>query len=154
MFCPKCGVNNADQQRYCRGCGHGLASHQLVLEGKVDDAGMHIKSGSLLVSIGLIIVGIVKLNLLANLIFTPTKWSVIFNLLLLLIIAVPLITAGIVRISRAKRALRSPEAANDAALDDSRPAQLAAAPTTGNIIDMPSVTEHTTLELKEPRQPR
>src|SRR6185369_7752839 len=109
MFCPKCGANNLDEQRYCRGCGHGLASHRLALEGKVEDAGTHIKSGSLLVSIGLVIVGIVKLNLLANLIFSPTKWSVIFNLLLLLLVAVPLLVTGLLRFGHARRALSSPQ---------------------------------------------
>jgi membrane protein required for beta-lactamase induction len=153
MFCPKCGVNNLDEQRYCRGCGHGLASHRLAMEGKVEDAGTHIKSGSLLVSIGLVIVGIVKLNLLANLIFSPTKWSVIFNLLLLLIVAVPLMVAGILRLNRAKHALSPPHQADDEAIAESEAARLAAAPTTDHLIDMPSVTEHTTLELKEP-EPR
>src|SRR5690349_16559217 len=105
MFCPKCGANNADELRYCRGCGHGLASHRLALEGKVDDAGTYIRSGSLLVSIGLVVIGIVKLNLILNLIFTPSKLGVIFNLLLLLLVAVPLIVGGVARISRARRAL-------------------------------------------------
>lgn len=152
MFCPKCGANNADEPRYCRGCGHGLASHRLALEGKVEDAGTHIKSGSLLVSIGLVIVGIVKLNLLANLIFSPTKWSVIFNLLLLLLVAVPLIVAGILRLGHAKRALSSPTAPDDQALAAGPSAQLASATTTDRFIETPSVTEHTTLELKEPRR--
>jgi Predicted membrane protein len=153
MFCPKCGANNLDEQRYCRGCGHGLASHRLAMEGKVEDAGTHIKSGSLLVSIGLIVVGIVKLNLILNLIFSPSKFGVIFNLLLLLIVAVPLIVAGIFRLGRAKRALSSPPEASDEAVAASEAAQLAAAPTTDHLIDMPLVTEHTTFELKEP-EPR
>ena len=143
MFCPKCGANNLDEPRYCRGCGHGLASHRLAMEGKVEDAGAHIKSGSLLVSIGLIVVGIVKLNLLFN-----------FNLLLLLIIAVPLIVAGVFRLGHAKRALSSPQEAGDDALAASEAAQLAAAPATDQLIDMPSVTEHTTLVLKEPEARR
>jgi hypothetical protein len=153
MFCPKCGANNLDEQRYCRGCGHGLASHRLAMEGKVEDDGTHIKSGSLLVSIGLIVVGIVKLNLLLNLIFSPSKFSVIFNLLLLLIIAVPLIVAGIFRLGRAKRALSSPQEVGDETIAADEAAQLAAAPTTDHLIDLPLVTEHTTLELKEP-EPR
>jgi hypothetical protein len=154
MFCPKCGANNLDEQRFCRGCGHGLVSHRLAMEGKVEDAGTHIKSGSMLVSIGLIIIGIVKLNLIANLIFTPTKWSIIFNLSLLLLVAVPLVVAGVVRIGNAKRALKSSEAARAPALDEPPPARMAAAPATGTIIDRPSVTEHTTLELKEPKPTR
>jgi zinc-ribbon domain len=149
MFCPKCGANNLDEQRFCRGCGHGLVSHRLALEGKVEDAGAHVKSGSLLVSVGLIIVGIVKLNLLANLIFSPTKWSVIFNLLLLVFVAVPLMIAGLFRLSHAKGALNPPQESRDEAITADRAAQLAAAPTTDQLIEMPSATEHTTLELKK-----
>ena len=154
MFCPKCGANNLDEQRYCRGCGHGLASHRLAMEGKVEDASAHVRIGSLLVSVGLIIVGIVKLNLLANLIFSPTKWSVIFNLLLLVVVAVPLIVAGLFRLGHAKGALNTPQETNDEAIAAGRAAQLAAAPPTDQLIELPSVTEHTTLELKKPEPGR
>src|SRR6185369_51133 len=105
-----------------------------------------------LVSIGLVIVGIVKLNLLANLIFSPTKWSVIFNLLLLLLVAVPLLVTGLLRFGHARRALSSPQTAGDQAPAASEVPQLASAPTTDHFIEIPSATEHTTLELKEPRR--
>lgn len=151
MFCPKCGANNLDAQRFCRGCGHGLVAHRLALEGKVEDAGAHVKGGSMLVSVGLIIIGIVKLNLILNLIFTTSTWGVFFNLLLLLFVAVPLVAAGIARIGRAKRALGQNDAGRDtAALKEDPPARLSAAPDTGAILDLPSVTEHTTFKLKEP----
>src|SRR5690349_3500812 len=112
MFCPKCGAKNADEQSYCRGCGHGLTSHRLAMEGKVEDAGTHIKSGSLLISIGLVIIGIVKLNLILNLFFSTSKFGIIFNALLLLLAAVPIMVAGIFRLGRARRNL-APALNND-----------------------------------------
>jgi hypothetical protein len=153
MFCPKCGAKNADEQSYCRACGHGLTSHRLAMEGKVEDAGTHIKSGSLLISASLIIIGIVKLNLIFNLIFSPSTVSVIFNLALLLLIAVPLMVAGIYRLSRARRTLNPSPQDDTTTLAPDDAAALAAAPTTEQFINVPSVTEQTTLELKEP-EPR
>jgi hypothetical protein len=150
MFCPKCGAKNADEQSYCRGCGHGLASHRLAMEGKVEDAGTHIKSGSLFISIGLIIIGIVKLNLILNFFFSPSKFSIIFNTLLLLLVAVPIMIAGIVRLSRARRTL-NPSPQDDAEVITATEAMpLAAAPTTDHLIATPSVTEETTRKLTAP----
>ena len=153
MFCPKCGAKNADEQGYCRSCGHGLVSHRLAMEGKIEDAGTHIKSGSLLISIGLIIIGIVKLNLILNLFFSPSKFGIIFNTLLLLLVAVPIMIAGIFRLSRAKRNLGPAPNDDEKAITANEATPLAAAPTTDHLISVPSVTEHTTLELKEP-EPR
>jgi hypothetical protein len=150
MFCPKCGAKNADEQSFCRGCGHGLASHRLAMEGKVEDAGTHSKSGSLLISVGLIIIGIVKLNLVLNLFFSPSKFGIIFSALLLLLAAVPIMVAGIFRLGRARRSLAPAPSDNQNAIPTNEAPPLAAAPTTENLISMPSVTEHTTLELKEP----
>ena len=149
MFCPKCGAKNADEQSYCRGCGHGLASHRLAMEGKVEDAGTHIKSGSLLISIGLILIGIVKLNLILNLFFSTSKSAIIFNTLLLLLVAVPIMIAGIFRLGRAKRNLGPSSNDDDKAITANEATALPAAPTTENFINVPSVTEHTTLKLKE-----
>lgn len=153
MFCPKCGAKNADEQSYCRNCGHGLVNHRLAMEGKVEDAGTHIKSGSLLISVSLIIIGMVKLNLILSLFFSSSKFGIIFNTLLLLLVAVPIMIAGIFRLSRAKRTL-NPSPQDDAkviAAPEAPP--LAAAPTTDQLIALPSITERTTLELKEP-EPR
>jgi len=123
------------------------------MEGKVEDAGTHIKSGSLLISVGLIIIGIVKLNLVLNLFFSPSKFGIIFSALLLLLAAVPIMVAGIFRLGRARRSLAPAPGDNDNATPTDGATPLAAAPTTENFISMPSVTEHTTLELKEP-EPR
>jgi hypothetical protein len=34
MFCPKCGIENQIDQRFCRRCGHELAGHRAALENK------------------------------------------------------------------------------------------------------------------------
>lgn len=153
MFCPKCGTKNADEPRYCRACGHGLVSHRLAIEGKIEDAGTHIKSGSMLISIGLVIIGIVKLNLILNLIFGPSKFGIIFNLFLLLAVALPLIITGVFRLFHAKRSLNPAQEDSAEAIATNEALSLPAAPTTDHLIVIPSVTEHTTLELKEP-EPR
>jgi hypothetical protein len=153
MFCPKCGAKNADEQSYCRGCGHGLVSHRLALEGKVEDAGTHIKSGSLLISTGLVIIGVVKLNLILNLFFSTSKFGIIFNALLLLLAAVPIMVAGIFRLGRARRSLGPLPNDSENAIPTNDAPPLNAAPSTEHLLAVPSVTEQTTLELKEP-EPR
>jgi predicted nucleic-acid-binding Zn-ribbon protein len=34
MFCPKCGAQNADETKFCRGCGAALSNVLELLEGK------------------------------------------------------------------------------------------------------------------------
>ena len=65
MFCPKCGIGNLVDQRYCRGCGHALAGHKAALENNFDDALERIKSGSTILglcAVGLIIVSLMGLG--------------------------------------------------------------------------------------------
>jgi hypothetical protein len=154
MFCPKCGTQNLIEQKYCRACGHKLAAHIAALEGGVEDVSTHLNKGSHLVAIGLIVVGIAKLNILANFFFKSDATGIIINLLILLLIAVPLITIGMVRISLARRALTPKEKAGDKAITAADLNQLPAAADTDRSISIPSVTEHTTLELKAPERVR
>lgn len=37
MFCPKCGIENPDNGKFCRGCGASLANVLAVLNGKISD---------------------------------------------------------------------------------------------------------------------
>jgi ribulose 1,5-bisphosphate synthetase/thiazole synthase len=47
MFCPKCGIGNLSDQKFCRGCGHAVAGHRVALESNFEDAVEKIKSGSM-----------------------------------------------------------------------------------------------------------
>jgi len=153
MFCPKCGTQNLIEQKYCSACRHQLTAHLAALEGRVDDASTYLNKGSMFVAIGLIVIGIAKLNILANFFLRADKVGVIINILILLLIAVPLITFGLIRISHAKRALAPKDKAEDKAITAANLDQLPAADTDRSI-SIPSVTEHTTLELKEPERVR
>lgn len=38
MFCPKCGTQNADETKYCRGCGADLGNVLAAVEGRPSNA--------------------------------------------------------------------------------------------------------------------
>jgi len=40
MFCPKCGSQNADETKFCRGCGGNLGNVLAVVEGKAPRGGL------------------------------------------------------------------------------------------------------------------
>ena len=37
MFCPKCGLQNAEEAKFCRGCGTDLSNVLAVVEGKLPE---------------------------------------------------------------------------------------------------------------------
>jgi len=40
MFCPKCGSQNADETKFCRGCGGDISNVLAVVDGKAPRAGL------------------------------------------------------------------------------------------------------------------
>lgn len=64
MFCPKCGIGNLVDQKFCRGCGHALAGHKVALEDNFEDAVERIKSG--LTALGVSAVTLIVISLMAT----------------------------------------------------------------------------------------
>lgn len=158
MFCPKCATQNTVEQKYCRGCGHQLAGHRAALEGDYDDAMANLKKGSTFISLGLVVGAICKLNILASWFLGADKLGIIINTLVALLVAVPLITIGIIRLSAARRVLSPNDQSSGEHAGQSKQAAIEspAALETDRSIRSPgiraSVTEHTTLELKAPEK--
>ena len=108
MFCPRCSAENNLEQKYCRQCGLQLTAARIALHGGVDEALARYWWGEGLVSGGSIFLLLSVLVALANIFLNSGPWNyaVIINLLIGLIVTVPMITIGTVRLRRARRALQ------------------------------------------------
>lgn len=161
MYCPKCSAQNETEQKYCRRCGLPLTIARLALEGRVDEALAQYKKGGDSLSFSTILLAICLFGALINLFLIPGPWNgyaVVANSILGLVIALPLIITGLVRLSRAKRLLSSED--QTPRLKKAESHQTAALLPPATVTDpvlsrasIPSsVTEQTTLNLKTPEQ--
>src|SRR3712207_2719722 len=109
MFCPRCGAENNLDQKYCRRCGLQLVAARIALQGSIDEALTRHKKGEDLLSGGSVTLVIFILVALANVLLNTGPWNygVVVNLLLGLVITVPLIATGLVRLRRARLALQA-----------------------------------------------
>ncbi len=158
MFCPRCGAENNLEQKYCRRCGLQLAAARIALQGSIDEALTRHKKAEDLLSGGSITLVIFILVALANVLLNTGPWNygVIINLLLGLVITVPLIATGLVRLRRARRALEPKDGQSQLASDQSPGAGAftPSAHTTDRLLSPAaaphSIAEQTTLHLKSP----
>jgi hypothetical protein len=152
MFCPKCGIENLVDQKFCRRCGHALAGHRAALEGRFEDAVEKIQSGS--TALGLSAAGVIIISLMCLGVWLgQNDAGVFFTLIPVLAFMIPATIIGLVRLTRAYRALSPPDRRNKA-LQPGTTTHLAAGATTDSLavsaLPPASVTEHTTLNLESP----
>jgi hypothetical protein len=100
MFCPKCGLQNADNTRFCRSCGTDLSNVLAVVEGKLPDLLAESERQNDLYSSGIrnLLLGIGFL-IISILLFTIPGHT--FFWLLMLFPAFSLISSGVSRIVKA-----------------------------------------------------
>ena len=155
MFCPKCGIGNLVDQKFCRGCGHALAGHKVALENNFEDAVEKIKSGSTALAISAVLP--IMISLMALGVWISQKDAGVFSTLIpALAFAIPAAVVGLVRLNRAYRALSSPARGAGKAVEQSKTVavHLAAGATTDPLVQSvqapASVTENTTIKLESP----
>jgi hypothetical protein len=160
MFCPRCGAENNLEQKYCRQCGLQLTAARIALKGAMDEALTRYRKGERLLIGGSLFLICSVLAALANIFLNSDPWNygVIINLLIGLIITLPMITVGIVRLRRARRALQMKDERGQLTSDHSQVGEaLAASPHLNGCLLSPmevpdSVTEGTTIHLKAPER--
>lgn len=152
MFCPKCGLQNADETKFCRGCGTELTNVLAAVDGKLPGAGtlperyIEIRSRGirgLLIGLGLLIVSGISFAL-------PLRFAVLG--LFSLAFASIFLGVGISRLIQAGGIRKLVSKDEPAALQPGQPGYIEpsrSAYQTNDLAPPPlSVTEHTTIHLK------
>ena len=159
MFCPRCSAQNELQQGYCRQCGQALSGVRLALEGSADQllgklraSEKWIRGGTnALVVFTLIALAIAFLGIALT---NPALSNIaMINLLLGLVIGLPLIYLGRIKLKRAARLLSQAQAESSQAVleQDQHPESLLTPGLDAGLRRVPaqsSVTEQTTLDLQ------
>ena len=108
MYCPDCATLNETQTRYCRKCGRSLAGVQMALEGRVDEAISKFKKSEDLLGVGLLVFALIMAGALLVL-FSEGPRAFSFIVLFALIVCVPIVLTGLIKIDRVRRLLDSSE---------------------------------------------
>jgi hypothetical protein len=156
MYCPRCNTENESGRGYCRRCGLPLGGVRLALEGQAEGALSKYRKGAGALAAGAVTsVACALIALLNSLLSSePRNYGVLINLLVGLLVATPMIVAGLVRVSRAERLLGGKDLALP--LVSEQAGELAPLPPAGREINplagsspqRNSVAEQTTLELQ------
>lgn len=152
MFCPKCGIGNLGEQKFCRGCGHALAGHRAALENNFGDAIEKLKSGSALLGASAAVLMLISLMALGVWVFQKDAGA-FFILIPVLAFAIPATILGLVWLNRAYRTLSAADRAKLKPAGEGNPSAINLAAATTDPLALssqapPSITEHTTLNLK------
>ena len=156
MFCPRCSAENNLEQKYCRQCGLQLTAARMALHGGVDESLSKYWRGEGLLAGGSILLILSVLAAIANIFLNSSQWNyaVIANLLIGLVVTLPMITIGIARLRRARRALELKDVPGKLASVHSQGALASSAqPTDRSLspVEVPgSITEGTTRHLSTP----
>jgi hypothetical protein len=154
MFCPKCGTTNDNRPSFCRQCGLSLTGIQLGVEGRVDEAIAKFKKSEDLLATGLVIFTVFVIGALVSLFLTGV-YPFAISIGIGLIISVPIVLLGLIRVDRVRRLL-DPEEKHVKLIEPTggNPNFLPPAATTDALPTGPvapgSVTEQTTINLKHP----
>ena len=157
MYCPQCGDHNETQQSFCRQCGLSLVSVRLAVEGRVDEVMTKFSKAEDLLAGGLLTFAIFFIGAIVSLVIGGTIPFAI-SLIIGLVICLPIVITGLVRVDRLGRLLDPKNTPSDKLLTENGPpaAELVAARPTDPLVDkLPapnSVIENTTLNLKTPSE--
>ena len=163
MFCPRCGAQNKQEQKFCRNCGLSLPFVRLALEGKMDEAADELKRSYNNLGPAVGTLGFFIFASLINLFLWD--WGVLINLILGVLITIGWFHKGFKQMERVLKTLEGKEREQPARqaiastnqpasqVEPNSPAQVAlpAVPDTDPILVPPapgSIAEHTTFELK------
>ena len=155
MFCPGCSTENDTNQSFCRKCGISLSAIRIALDGNIDHALTKLKKGERALRIGILVsLLLFFITLYAavrsgpfQIVIDPIAIRVsnwLAGLALSLVIGLPIVVIGLLRLRRARQLLETSTQSNSQLVD--RPMHTPALPSAATPF---TVTEETTLKLSE-----